>query len=68
MLVSSSILEKEDKNSKNYCYHFVTLFHLKQDKSLLEFDRVGYEDEADRYLKFLIELIRNNKINWIKTC
>lgn len=32
----------------------IELSHLEQDKSLLEFNRVGYEDEADRYLKFLI--------------
>lgn len=47
MLVSSSIFEKEDKNSKNYCYHFVTLFHLKQDKSFPEFNRFSYEDDLN---------------------
>lgn len=39
----------------------IELSHLEQDKSLLEFNRVGYEDEADKYLKYLLELIRKEK-------
>ena len=37
------------------------LSHLEQDKTMLEFNRNGFEDEADNYLKF----IRDNSSNRI---
>lgn len=31
----------------------IELSHLDQDKTMLEFNRNGYEDEADRYIKYI---------------
>ena len=35
----------------------IELSHLYQDKTILEFNRNSFEDEADRYIKKLLETI-----------
>lgn len=47
----------------------IELSHLQQDKTLFEFHRAGFEDEADRYIKKLTEEIRKEcNINNEKDC
>ena len=38
----------------------IELSHLQQDRTLLEFHRDGFEDEADRYIKFIEQSIKFN--------
>lgn len=57
IVINSNLSYYKRKKSILHELAHIELSHLDQDKSLLEFNRVGFEDEADRYIKFLLESV-----------
>lgn len=57
IVINSNLSYYKRKKSILHELAHIELSHLDQDKSLLEFNRVGFEDEADRYIKLLLESV-----------
>lgn len=53
IIINSNLSYYKKRKSILHELAHIELSHLDQDKSMLEFNRDGYEDEADRYIKFI---------------
>ncbi len=61
IIINSNLSYYKKRKSILHELAHIELSHLEQDKTMLEFNRNGFEDEADNYLKF----IRDNSSNRI---
>lgn len=61
IVVNSNLSYYKRKKSILHELAHIELSHLDQDKTLFEFNRVGFEDEADEYVIFLTKNIKGEK-------
>lgn len=67
IIVNSNLSYYKRKKTILHELAHIELSHLDQDKTMLEFNRNGFEDEADRYIKCLKESLSNNYCENFKT-
>lgn len=53
IIINSNLSYYKRRKSILHELAHIELSHLDQDKAMLEFNRNGFEDEADNYLKFI---------------
>ncbi len=61
IIINSNLSYYKRRKSILHELAHIELSHLDQDKTMLEFNRNGFEDEADRYIKHIKECV--NKTN-----
>lgn len=61
IVINSNLSYYKRKKSILHELAHIELSHLDQDKTLFEFNRVGFEDEADKYVIFLTKNIKGEK-------
>lgn len=59
IMINSKLSYYKKRKSILHELAHIELSHLDQDKTLLEFNRIGFEDEADRYIKFIKDNLNN---------
>lgn len=60
IIINSNLSYYKKRKSILHELAHIELSHLDQDKTLLEFNRIGFEDEADRYIKFIKDNLNND--------
>lgn len=61
IIINSNLSYYKKRKSILHELAHIELSHLDQDKTMLEFNRNGYEDEADKYIKFIKDNLRNKE-------
>lgn len=59
IIINSNLSYYKKRKSILHELAHIELSHLDQDKTMLEFNRNGYEDEADRYIRHIKEYLNN---------
>lgn len=60
IMINSNLSYYKRKKTILHELAHIELSHLDQDKSLLAFNRQGFEDEADKYIQFILENIKKD--------
>lgn len=58
IVINSNLSYYKRKKSILHELAHIELSHLDQDNTLLEFHRVGFEDDADRYVEILLKTLK----------
>lgn len=61
IIINSNLSYYKKRKSILHELAHIELSHLNQDKTMLEFNRNGFEDEADSYLKFIRADLKNKE-------
>lgn len=61
IIINSNLSYYKKRKSILHELAHIELSHLDQDKTMLEFNRNGFEDDADNYLKFIKDNLRNKE-------
>lgn len=62
IIINSNLSYYKKRKSILHELAHIELLHLDQDKTLFEFNRVGFEDEADKYIEFIKTNIKEGRI------
>lgn len=58
IIINSNLSYYKRKKTILHELAHIELSHLDQDKSLFAFNRQGFEDEADKYIQFILENLK----------
>ncbi len=61
IIINSKLSYYKKRKSILHELAHIELSHLDQDKTLLEFNRIGFEDEADSYIEFIKANIKEGR-------